>query len=403
VRRMRLLYLTPRLPHASRKGDQLVPYHRLRLLAAKHDITLVSFYEQEHELDVLDELRGYCDTVVVVALGRWKPLVRVGVRAPLSRSPLQVIYYDSHGLVRCIRKLARDGSFDLVHGYMLRMAPHVGRLGLPSVLEAMDSMQLRLEREIPRAPLARRMLLREELRRIRPYERAVGELVDHVVVVSELDARYFGGAPITTIPNGVDTETFRPRPERRVPDRIVLSGTMSYGPNIEAATWFAERCLPRLRTEVPDVSLVIAGVNPARRVRRLAQYEGVRVTGFVPAMNDVLAEGAIAVAPMLSGSGIQNKILEAMACGLPVVTTPIGLGALAAVRGRDILVADGEEEFAGAVAGLLTEPLRAEEIGRQGRDYVVATHSWERCAEQVEQIYADIHASAPLRHRVPVG
>jgi sugar transferase (PEP-CTERM/EpsH1 system associated) len=403
VRRMRLLYLTPRLPHASRKGDQLVPYHRLRLLAAKHDITLVSFFEQERELDVLDELRCYCGTVVVVALGRWKPLVRVGARAPWSRSPCQVIYYDSRDFFRCVRKLARDRSFDLVHGYMLRMAPHVGRLGLPSVLEAMDSMQLRLERQIPRAPLVQRMLLREELRRIRPYERAVGELVDHVVVVSELDARYFGGAPVTTIPNGVDTETFRPRPERRVPNRIVLSGTMSYGPNIEAATWFVERCLPRLRTEVPDVSLVIAGVNPARRVRRLAQYEGVHVTGFVPAMNDVLAEGTIAIAPMLSGSGIQNKILEAMACGLPVVTTTIGVGALAAVRGRDILVADGEEEFARAVAGLLGEPLRAEEMGRQGRDYVVATHSWERCAERVDQIYADIQVRPPRSHRVPVG
>jgi sugar transferase (PEP-CTERM/EpsH1 system associated) len=400
---MRLLYLTPRLPHASRKGDQLVPYHRLRLLAARHDITLVSFYEQERELDVLDELKRYCSTVVVVALGRWKPLVRVTARAPFSRSPLQVIYYDSRDFVRCIRKLARDRSFDIVHGYMLRMAPHVSRLGLPSVLEAMDSMQLRLERQIPRAPLASRMLLREELRRIRPCEQAVGEQVDHVIVVSELDARYFGGAPITTIPNGVDTETFRPRPERRVPNRIVLSGTMSYGPNIEAATWFVERCLPRLRTEVPDVSLVIAGVNPARRVRRLAQYEGVHVTGFVPAMNDVLAEGTVAIAPMLSGSGIQNKILEAMACGLPVVTTTIGLGALGAVRGRAILVVDGEGDYARAVGGLLSEPLRAEEMGSLARDYVVATHSWERCAEQVDQIYADLQISASRARRVPVG
>jgi polysaccharide biosynthesis protein PslH len=402
VRRVRLLHLAPRVPHPSRKGDQLVPYHRLRVLGARHEITLVTFYEDEDELDALDAVRPHCSAIAVVPLGRWKPRLRVAVRGLFSRSPLQVLYYDARDFERAVQSLAGSEGFDVAHGYMLRMTPYLERLGLPSVLEAMDAMQLRLERQIPRERLVLRALFREELRRIRSYERSIDERVDRVVVVSDLDARYLGRA-VTTIPNGVDAALFRPQPERRAANRIVFSGTMSYGPNIDAALWFATRCFPQIRRQLPTASFVIAGINPPLRVRRLEQTPGVRVTGFVPQMSEVLQEASVAVAPMLSGSGIQNKILEALACELPVVTTTIGLGGLGAVPGRDLVVADGEGAFAEAVSGLLADRSRADELGRRGREYVLATHTWERGAEQVEQIYHELVGAAPRRRPLPVS
>ena len=162
---------------------------------------------------------------------------------------------------------------------------------------------------------------------------------------------------------------------------------MSYEPNVKAVTWFVEQCLPRIRRELPHASLVIAGSNPARAVRALEEPGGVRVTGFVGSMPATLNEASVAIAPMRSGSGIQNKILEAMACGLPVVATSIGLGSIAARRGSEIVVADAEDDFADAVVTLLRSPDRAQEVGRRARAFVLANHSWERAAAIVDAIY----------------
>src|SRR5438270_7132421 len=165
---------------------------------------------------------------------------------------------------------------------------------------------------------------------------------------------------------------------------------MSYPPNVRAARWFADECFPRVREVVPDASFVVAGTSPAREISRLAERDGITVTGFVESMAAALNEGSVAVAPMLSGAGIQNKILEAMACGLPVVTTSIGLGGLDAVPGKELVVADGAEAFSDQVAALLRDRGLAEELGGNARRRVLERYTWERAGEDVEQVYADV-------------
>jgi sugar transferase (PEP-CTERM/EpsH1 system associated) len=383
---VQLLYLTPRFPHPAAKGDQLAAFHRLVQIGQRHEISLVSFYEEESELAHADQLRGICESVETVPLPPWRGVASVALHAPFSSEPLQILYYRSAAFAGVVGTLAKRRKFDIVHGFMLRMAPYMQQVEAPRVLDALDSMELRMRRnvEIERPP--RRWLYREELRRVAGSERAVARSVDAVLVASEHDKAFFGTENVEVVPNGVDGDAFAPDVATRRPGAIVFSGTMSYPPNVRAARWFADECFPLVLEAVPSATFVIAGAAPARELREM-ERPGIVVTGYVRSMPQTLNSATVAVAPMRSGAGIQNKILEAMACGLPLVTTTIGLGGIAAVPGRDLLVADSAREFADAVVSVLRNPERAGELGENARKRVLEDYSWERAAAAVERVY----------------
>jgi sugar transferase (PEP-CTERM/EpsH1 system associated) len=385
---VRLLFLTPRFPHPSAKGDQLAAFHRVVQLGQRHEISLVSFYQDEAELAHADELRGVCESVETVLLPQWRGVANVALHAPFTSEPLQILYYRSRAFAEAVDAVAGRRKFEIVHGFMLRMAPYLQQVNAPRVLDALDSMELRMRRnvEVERPP--RRWFYREELRRVAPSERAVARSVDAVLVVSELDKASFGTENVEVVPNGVDAAAFAPDLVGRRQGGIVFSGTMSYPPNVRAARWFADECFPVVQQSVPNATFVIAGAAPTSEVRELMERPGIVVTGFVQSMPQTLNRATVAVAPMRSGAGIQNKILEAMACGLPVVTTTIGLGGISAVPGRDLLVADDASEFADAVVSVLRDPGSARKLGENARARVLEDYSWERSAAAVERVYA---------------
>ena len=230
-----------------------------------------------------------------------------------------------------------------------------------------------------------------------PVVTAAALTATEVIVVSEQDRSFLRSDRVTVVENGVDTEAFTPGSKARTEPTIVFTGNMGYGPNVDAAVWFATSCFPRIRGVLRDVRFMVAGDRPSSRVRALGLRHGVTVTGRVPSIADVLRDADVAVVPLLSGSGIQNKVLEAMACGVPVVTTRIGLGGLRALPNVHLLVEDDANAFADAVVALLESPARSDELGRAGRAFVVAEHSWQRAADQVDAIYRRAVQAARLR------
>jgi len=387
---MRLLYITPRFPFPLLRGDQVVPFHRLRILSRRHEVTLLSLYEKKSELEGLDSLRPFCKVIHTVRLPRWRSAVNVAIKGPYSSLPLQALYYQSNPFKKYIDELLAENSFDLIHAYMLRVAPYLSHVTVPKILELIDSMQLNLERRLAMEGIPKRMLLREELRRIVNYERRIGEYFDHLIVVSEQDRLLIPDQKVSVIPLGVDTGLFKPDRKESKEHKIIFSGNMGYLPNINAVKWFVGECFPVIRKEVPSVSLIIAGANPSKGVCELARQDGITVTGFFQSMPETLAQASIAIAPMQSGSGMQFKILEAMACGLPVVTTTLGLGDIKAKAEEEIMIADTAEKFAKTVVELLRSPESAGRLGRNARNFVMHHHNWEVAATKVEEIYSKV-------------
>ncbi|MEB3217220.1 MAG: glycosyltransferase [Nostocales cyanobacterium 94392] len=386
---MKLLFVTPRFPYPPLKGDQVVSYHRLRTLSQQHEITLLTFYQNSEELENIKYIKTYCKNIHTVKIPKWQSFFNLA-KGVFSYLPLQVSYYYSNTFRNKVNQILSTNNFDVIHLFLLRIAPYFTDVSTPKIIELIDSMQLNLERRIALDSFPVRNILQEELQRIIHYEQNLHKSFEQIVVVSEKDAKLIPGQNVQVIPNGIDTELFKQQQQYPINSTLIFSGNMSYAPNIHAVKWFTEHCLPIIQQTIPDVSFIIAGANPSKEVQSLGQTKGVKVTGFVKSMSDTLRSANVAVAPMQSGSGIQNKILEAMSTGLPVVTTNLGLGSIKAKPNKEILVADTPEDFAQKTIDLLHNSLQVREIGHQARKYVVDNHSWDFAANQIEQLYYQI-------------
>ncbi|WP_448266975.1 glycosyltransferase [Nostoc sp. DSM 114159] len=387
---MKLLFVTPRFPYPLLRGDQVVSYHRLRTLSQRHEITLLTFYEDPSELKNIDYISPYCQTIHTVRLPKWQSILNVAKGIFNFQLPLQVAYYSSNHFQSKVDSILSKNNFDLIHIFLLRLSPYFQNISIPKVIEIIDSMQLNLERRVALESLPQRWIFQEELSRIIKYEQSLDVFFDSIVVVSDKDRKVIPSERVTVIQNGIDTELFSLQQQPPLKPTLIFSGNMSYAPNVHAVKWFVKKCLPIIQQTIPDTSLIIAGVNPSREIRSLEQIPGVTVTGFVKSMPQTLRQANVAIAPMQSGSGIQNKILEAMASGLPVVTTTLGLGSLKAEPGREMLLADSPENFAKITISLLQNAELARQISYKARKFVVEKHSWEVASYQMEKVYTQI-------------
>jgi sugar transferase (PEP-CTERM/EpsH1 system associated) len=272
---------------------------------------------------------------------------------------------------------------DLAYAYSSSMGaflePHAR---LPRIMHfgELDSDKWRQYAQRSAPPM--RWIYRREHRTLLEFERRIARAFAANVVCTALERDVFEhaipGAPCTVLPNGVDLAHFAPAWAGREPGRIVFTGVMDYLPNAEGCAWFVREIFPRVRSAVSGASFAIVGANPTAAVQRLARESGVTVTGRVPDTRDWLAKASVAVAPLRIARGIQNKVLEAMAMGLPVVGTSAATQGVAAVEGRELLVRDEPASFAAAVADLLREPERALAVGRAARGYTERHCDWER-------------------------
>jgi glycosyltransferase involved in cell wall biosynthesis len=239
-------------------------------------------------------------------------------------------------------------------------------------------------------------MTRFELQRTRLYEARVQDRFNQILVTSRIDREAFldlrpegmQGSPITVLPNGVDISYYAPNPDiERLPDTIVISGKMSYHANVSMVLNFAENVLPLIWQKRPTVRLCVVGKDPTPEIRKLAENPMIEVTGSVADIRPYLHRSAIAVTPITYGVGIQNKVLEAMACGTPVVSTPQAVSALDSVPGKDVLVASEPADLAHLILDLLADPSRQIALGNSGRTYVETHHQWGTIVEQLEAIY----------------
>jgi sugar transferase (PEP-CTERM/EpsH1 system associated) len=227
-----------------------------------------------------------------------------------------------------------------------------------------------------------------EQRTLLEFEARIARSFSENVFCTPLEQQVFEsaipGASSIVLRNGVDLQYYQPQPEKARPAEIVFTGVMDYLPNVDACTFFVREVLPRLREHRPDVHFTIVGSKPTPQVRALAREAGVEVTGFVEDTRAWLARASISVAPLRIARGIQNKVLEALAMGLPVVGTRNATQGIEGQAGRDFLVADSAQEQVAAIVGLLDDPAKARELGSRGRAFVERQYDWERVLEPLD-------------------
>ncbi|MFL5618861.1 MAG: glycosyltransferase family 4 protein [Gemmatimonadaceae bacterium] len=404
---MKILFVASRFPYPPFNGDQVRGYHHLRVLSRRHEIVLLAPEPAERAEESLAAIAPFCAHVEVVPAARWRSLVRLA-RAPLVRLPLQTLVFYDPEIGRRARELARDWTLDLVHVQMIRMAPVLESLGdLPCVVDLIDSMAVNLTRQARRSRPPKSWLAAWEARRVASYERALASEFDQLVISSPLDRTAIGEYPnLHVVANGVDLTAHPFVTTERKEDAIVFSGTMWYFPNVDAAQWLVREVLPLVRRERPRATVTIVGARPVPAVQRLAEVPGVTVTGRVPSVHEYVAQSAVAVAPMRSGSGIQFKIIEAMAAGTAVVATPTATLGLEAVAERDLLVGESAESFAAQVVRLLGDPALRDRLSHSALRLARNVYAWERTVESLERVYERarlLHERPAPPARVPVA
>lgn len=393
---MRILYVLPALRHPALRGE-LRHYHFVRILGRRHPVTLVALSRTAVPVEVLDELRGYTERVAIVdASPEGAEPGRASFPARLAKARR---YRRAVAHMRTtLHALARDTPFDvvLVHGTRIHRVLD-GLPPLPVVVDMCDASCLRLRRGLMHggvADLPVRLFRYWQMRRL---ESRLSAVARHIAFISGRDRDAVmrtrpGGA---VVPNGVDLGYWtRTRPgEAR---HLIFTGVMDYPPNADAALYLMTRLLPEIRRAVPGIETIVAGRDPLPALVRAARSQpGVTVTGSVEDLRPYLERAAVFVAPLRFASGMQNKLLEAMAMELPVVTTPLAADGLR-VDAADppLRVGQCTSELAGHVIDLLRNADARRDLGVLGRAFVSRHFEWEHGARLLERLCLDAVADA---------
>lgn len=376
-----VLYITHRVPFPPDKGDRIRNYNVLRQLVEHARVTLASLDDEGLTLDFLDR---FGDRIAGRILVRRSHSPLAAVPAALAGRSLSEGAFRSGELEQRLTHDRRE-PFDAAIVSASSLAPYLRLPALRSVPAIVDVVDVDSRKWFDFAEAVRwpkRMLYRFESRRLQRLECELAGWAHTIALVSDAETALFnsvvGRDCAITATNGVDLENFQPRAGGDSALAAFL-GAMDYLPNIDACTWFVREVWPGVRARHPAARFRIVGRNPTRAVQALATAPGVEVTGSVPDVRPHVAEAAVIVAPLRLGRGLQNKVLEAMACGRAVVAAPAALTAIRAVPGRDLLRAESREQWIEAVASLFDDSARRKELGRNARRFVEENHDWEKC------------------------
>ena len=357
--RLKVLFLTHRLPYAPNRGDRIRSFYLLREMSRFADVSLVSLVHDSTEAAMVSEV-PFARRVIGLRSAPLRHGINGLMRLPTSR-PLTHSLLDAPGLSDAVSRAVASDPPDVTVAYcsgMARLAFEPPLAHVPFVLDMVDVDSAKWARMAASSGLLRRLIYQREARTLRQFEIRVVRHASTTLVVNERERdallELVPGAPVVAMPNGVDLEAFAPAHIPSASPTVVFCGVMSYAPNIEGVIWFVKQVWPLVRATRPDARFVIVGADPAREVRALASPESsIEVTGAVPAVQPYLASAAMAIAPLWMTQGLQNKVLEALAAGLPVVTTPAVAAGLPNEATHGCTVASSETEFADAVVELL--------------------------------------------------
>lgn len=394
---MKILFIANRFPYPPFRGDKLKIFNLARRLSAKHDLYLLSFYEKRSELEDLQYLKPYFKDFELVYLPKWRSVLNC-VPALFTSKPLQLAYFWHPKLKKRLNQLLGRHDIDLVYTQHLRMSQYSRTLHYPKIIDLPDAFSLYWKRRRETArPWYLKIIDHIEISRLVKYEKVINEF-DLCLVCSEEDKRYLeklhSNRSIDISLNGVDLETFRVGEGHNYSNNTILlfTGNMDYAPNVDAVVHFTRNLWPEIRRRHLHLKFVIAGQRPVKVVRDLAS-DSVEVTGFVPDLMEVYRHASVVVAPLRFGAGTQNKVLEAMAMGVPVVCTRIGFEGLQVKTGEGVMLGSTDAEFIEKVLYLLDTEKNRRIVGEAGLEIARSRFSWDVIANKLDTYFHRVRDS----------
>ncbi len=387
---MKLLIITSRVPWPLDKGDKLRIYHQIRYLSKSFDVELIALSSDKNtEKDAYSELIKYCHKIHFISLS--KTSIALGVlKSFFNGLPLQLGYFYNKSIDNEIESIILKSKPDFIYGQLVRVAEYMKNSSLPKVLDLQDALSAGLKRRSEKSKGLFKLILKMEYKRMLAYEK--NRLLDFTAlsIITQADKDLLPEEIMNKteiVPNGVDFNFFK---EQNIPDEfeIVFTGNMAYPPNVLAASFLVKSIMPIVWESIPKARVLLAGASPHASVLDLANSR-VEVSGWIDDIRDAYAKASVFVAPMQIGTGLQNKLLEAMAMKLPCVTSELANKALKAENNKQILIASDNDEqmYADSIIRLLTEKDFSKNIAEQGHGFVIKNYDWQSAVDRLKALF----------------
>ena len=384
---MKIFVLLPRIPYPLEKGDKLRAFNQIKQLAKRNEIILCALNDNKkvNEQDAFHALQPYCQSINFIKIT--KPQIGLGlVRAFFKGLPMQCGYFYNRKAAKKVNALITKHKPEMLFCQLLRTAEYIRHKDIPKTIDYQDIFSYGMKRRADVASFVTRPIYNMEYRRLCRYEAAIFDDFDVKTIISAPDRDLFPHErrnEILIVPNGVDHEKYHPMDREKKYD-LVFTGNMSYAPNVNAVEYLANEILPIVWKTLPEVKMYIAGATPDPRVKKCAN-EKIIVSGWLDDIRTAYAESRVFIAPMRIGTGLQNKLLEAMSMRLPAITSPLANASLSAKPNEEILVGSNAQEMAQHIVTLLTDKEKADRLAQAGFDFTNHVYDWGKATEVMEE------------------
>lgn len=385
---MKLAVILSRIPYPLEKGDKLRAFHQIRCLSQSHDIYLFALDADNADHTTAKKmLTPYCKEIHFFSLSPASIAGNV-FKAFLKGKPLQVGYFYNKLVHQKVNDLLDAINPDHIYCQLIRTAEYVIDRKTPKSIDYQDVFSMGAKRQIKSSAIHMKPALMIEYKRLKKYENKVFDLFDHKTIISIADRDLIDHPKredIHIILNGVDFDFFTPTYTKEKVSDLVFTGNMSYAPNVNASEYLVNEVMPLVWKKMPEVSIQLAGATPDKRVSNLAS-DKVIVTGWLDDIRDAYASSKIFIAPMQIGTGLQNKLLEAMAMEMPAITSPLANDALKASHNQQIMVGTDPQSYADIIVEMMSDINKRDKIAKAGRKFVMENYSWKAASKQLDDI-----------------
>jgi sugar transferase (PEP-CTERM/EpsH1 system associated) len=378
--------LLSRVPYPLDKGDKLRAYHQLKALSKRHEIYLFALNDVSLNKNAVNILASFCEEVHIFQLSKasiaWNLLCFF-----FSKRPFQCGYFYNKRAKKKIDALLKTINPDHIYAQLIRTAEYVKHQTINKTIDYQDVFSKGIFRIMEQSPAWKRFFYNMEYKRVKRYEKEIFNYFDNKTIITEVDRsliKHPENDKIIVIPNGVDTDFFCPIVCEKQFD-LIFTGNMSYTPNVQAAEYLVEMILPQLLKKYPNIRIVLCGTTPSFKVNAL-QGKHVVVTGWVEDIRLYYAQSRVFIAPMLLGTGLQNKLLEAMAMKIPCITSPLASKPLDIVSQKEILICNSVLGYVDAIDMLFSQPELYNTIASNGYEFVKKNYNWNTTCEILENL-----------------